>query len=129
MFDLRDLEFRDYILRNQIYLDFFEFSIFNKDEVTDRDLLKFYFEYYSKSEKHCKAEVLNIELTRILFDYKMSKASEDQLIKFKKIIKKETGIELINLRLKYYELSDQIWRTVGDFNKFDKLIDIFLDEV
>jgi hypothetical protein len=59
----------------------------------------------------------------------MSKVSKDQLIKFRGIIKKETGIDLINLRLTYYELSDKIWRTIGDFNKFNKLVDIFLDQI
>jgi hypothetical protein len=129
MFNLRDLEFREYILRNQIFWNFFEFSLFNKKEITDRDLLKFYFEYYSRVKKNGKAEALNIELSRMLFNYKMSKVSKDQLIKFRGIIKKETGIDLINLRLTYYELSDKIWRTIGDFNKFNKLVDIFLDQI
>lgn len=127
MFNLRDLAFREYILRHSLYCNFRKFSLFNKDEITDRDLLDFYFEY-SHTIKNKNNEGFNFELARLSFNYKMNKISVDQVIKFEKIIKSVTGIALKFLRVGYSELQSQC-KLLGCQEKFCKLVDIFLDQI
>lgn len=127
IFNLRDLKFREYIVKNQIHCDFTKFSLFKKDEITDRDLIRFYIEY---SEYLSKAPYYYdplIELTRIFFNYKMGKITESQLIKFNEIVKDETNVDLKKFRASYYGLYNQIFWSGP--RKIEKLVNIFLDEI
>jgi hypothetical protein len=120
--DLRDKGFRDYILErpynyNNFKLSFKDetdlVSFLMKEDISDNDLIRLYL-------------ILGNILDIFLFDYKMSRISGEQLDKFLEIFKEETGV--ITRRemggITYDALS--YWTPVG---KFEKLVDIFLDEV
>ncbi len=124
LFDLRDREFRRFFMGATLYYcDFKNLSLFNKEEITDRDLLEFYFEYSSGVGYRVK---LTSELRWILFNYKMERVNEDRLIKFWDIVKEKTGIKLTE-RVFYGSLIDYLFSC--DHSIFDELVDIFLDEV
>ncbi len=125
MFNLRDLRFRRYFLS---YINAFnicvEFNnLYNKEEVTDRDLLEFYFKY---------SELSNIvhkdEITSVLFNYKMEKSSKENREKFFSMVENKTGVKINWNYIYFFCFKAEVLNHVDD-DIFSELIDIFLDEV
>lgn len=117
IFDLRDVGFREY---------FINFSIANcvlslkKEEISDKDLIRFYLEYSNLCDKH---PLVYDNLMMTLFNYKKSKITEERHVRFEKIIKEKTG--MIVFIMSYSALKGVIYND----EVFNELVDIFLDEI
>lgn len=119
--DLRDREFRTYLLNNisfHIKDKMKNLPIFNKKEINDSDLIQFYFAF---------SDIMgdsNEDFVRLIFDYKVWRIEKDRMIEFAKIVKKETGYVLTE-RSGYYKLRYDLI----NYHGFYELVDIFLDQI
>lgn len=139
--DLRIEEFRRFFHENLLFdstygnnIDAFSFeknkifSIIEKNEITNNDLLKFYFQLNKFIIKNNDVKIID----EILFDYKIQRLSVKELDKFIKIIDEETSLVKENIsvinNLCYYSLISYFafW---GEFSQFFKIVERFLDEV
>lgn len=126
IFDLRSLEFRNFILHNYHYhnhhlklsvksrMDLV--SILIKNNVSNKDLIHLYL-------------ILGNVLDIFLFDYKMSIISVEEIDKFLEIVKEETG-RIIG---RYFDIGGVVTYDALSYflsiDKLDKLVKIFLYEV
>ncbi len=129
--DLRDLEFRQYLVRNiGVVMSFDirnEFYFLNKEEVTDRDLLEFYFKYFKLKSK---LVISDEEINKILFNYKLEKISKEEKANFFAIVKNKIGVTLNgNWVYEYYSFKTVVVNAMIGVDVFYELVDIFLDEV
>lgn len=130
IFDLRDEEFREYFFAFLPH----DFKVCNKEllssmssgRFTNKDLARLCFElsFYDNSD-----DIFNLlDVESILFNYKMERISEERVDNFRQICRemhKLTIHSLIYIKIKDYFL---VWECDG-INKFNKLMDIFLDEI
>lgn len=124
-FNLRDVEFRDYLLRySSAYCRpiYNILPLLNKKDVSDKDLVEFYLKLSNICDRLPSA---NKEFARMLFNYKVTKISDDRFIRFGEIIKEKTNI---STALDYY-LYSRLRSIVVNEKVFNKLVDIFLDEI
>lgn len=111
-FDLQDKEFRDFILRNTS----FELLPSSPLKITDKDLMRFYFEVPSN------------HIEKLLFNYKMRYIiNDDRWEKFKKIIKE--AFPDINTNHKWYYTELHLHCNCKNLPLLSKIVDIFFDEI
>lgn len=124
-FNLRSLEFRQYIIKNYHYLGLTQKQmlgllswLLDKESASDGDLIRLYL------------ILVNVNLSRLdmlLFDYKMGIISDDRVDKFLGIVMDEAGFYVDKGKwgkINYHNLN--FWVPA---EKFYKLVDIFLDEI
>lgn len=90
-FDLRNKEFKEFFISEISQSFYFPevakiFSVLAKEDITDKDLMKFYCEFNKLTET---LPYYNYLFKKSLFNYKIQRLSNDELIKFKNIIYKE----------------------------------------
>lgn len=132
IFDLRDLEFREYFYKNLFVCYTFGdkkkkvFSILD-GEVSDGDLMKFYFEFSKFEDEYIST--LHNRVAEILFNYKMYHLDDLGVIKFADIIEKRVGFRIISAKISYDNLHGVVTSYCSTKSSFYKMVDIFLDEV
>jgi hypothetical protein len=118
---LRNLEFRKFFIESNYSAKCILHHL-EKEEISDKDLLRFYLEYSKLCDNF---EMISIDVTRTLFNYKIQKISDERILNFGKIIKEKTGNSLHVKFYRYYSLKGAINNELV----FQELVDIFLDEV
>jgi hypothetical protein len=122
MFDMRDVEFRELLIKHIASYSNFEVPDIIRDiresEFTNDWILRFYFKYYDNG-------VIMAALRKSCFDYKVRKVGWDRVFNFVEIIRKKTGLEINGSDLSFYYLIDQNI----SYRVLTELVDIFLDEV
>lgn len=120
--NLRNKEFREFLIsRQHLWHTCFKkaFSILEKDNINESDIMKFCIEI----SKHSK-QYFDYSLSQVIFEYKMKKISKDRLVKFIKMIKEEYPSLAIDESITYEQL---IYKCSGA--KFYDIINTFLDVV
>lgn len=122
MFDMRDVEFRELLIKHIASYSNFEVPDIIRDiresEFTNDWILRFYFKYYDNG-------VIMAALRKSCFDYKVRKVGWDRVFNFVEIIRKKTGLEINGSDLSFYYLINQNI----SYRVLTELVDIFLDEV
>lgn len=126
---LRDTEFRKFFIQEIDYLMWdnhvrLSFDYLRGEEISDKDLIRFYFAYSKLCDKYPR---LIDDLIRTLFNYKLGRISGERLIHFKRVIREKTGLSIVVKPHNYMYYS--LMTTVNNDEVFQELIDIFLDEV
>lgn len=127
-FNFRDEEFRNYFNFHLPY----DFKACNEEllsrissgEFTDEDLVKLFLKL-----SFCNSYFFNLfDVERILFNYKISVISEERIDNFRKVCEEMHNIKLCEIN--YVDIKDYffMWECDG-VNKFNKLMDIFLDQI
>lgn len=135
-FDLRNKEFRDYLIECINYYCHYcagiscnnIISLLEKEKITDDNIIKIMFLFQSTDNL--------FSFGNLLFDYKIAKIGLSRKNKFIEIIKKEfPEFEMNNELNSHVQLFDIINRaginisSIEKVKLFKKLVDIFLDEV
>lgn len=122
MFDLRNKEFRELLIKNIAGYLHFEIPDIIRDirecEFTNDWILRFYFKYYN-------SDIFEAAIRVSCFDYKVRKVGWDRIFNFAEIIRKKTGLSIQGGVLSYSYLINQNI----SYGVFSELVDIFLDEV
>jgi hypothetical protein len=122
MFDMRDVEFRELLIKHIASYSNFEVPDIIRDiresEFTNDWILRFYFKYYDNG-------IFMAALRKSFFDYKLRKVGWDRVFNFVEIIRKKTGLEINGSDLSFYYLINQNI----SYRVLTELVDIFLDEV
>lgn len=120
--NLRNAEFREFFAAN-LFFSFLGKKPFllnnNNEKITDNDLIQFYLE--------CSELLDYCDIPRVLFNYKMNKIKNDRLVLFLEIVREKTGLSIVD-RISYLGLLNR-GDVVMKSNKFNELVDIFLDEI
>jgi hypothetical protein len=124
---LRNKEFREFFLN---VIKFFKMKNINdllvKEEITDSDILKFYFEIYNNE----KSKNIEIHLFASIFEFKMNNISEDRLNKFEKMIQEKCPFFKLTKRFSYTDLYMSLCYSHDlSFDAWDELENRFLNEV
>lgn len=98
----------------------FLINICEKKEITNNDILRFYFEC-------CKLCYIDEVIAETIFDYKMLQVESFKIIRFVEIVKKTCPKIELSERISYHDLHDKI--LFFGTHSFDKLVNIFLDEI
>lgn len=126
---LNDKLFKEILIKNINYWhsclieerDFIT-KICDKKEITNNDLLKFYFNFN-------KFLFVNQIIIGAIFDYKMWHTEQLRLIKFIKVAKEIYPELILTGRINYIDLRYCSLNSTTKYDKFNKLVNIFLDEI